>query len=170
MDDDKIKYEKQSLDDPLDRGDPKVIDDEEVVGEDGGEDYDEDDSDQSYTSDEDDSDDSDTEEEAEVIQHLVDEMKEAMEMNKSLRHEIVNLNSKEAQGTESKKPQIPLPGADQSQHEFVAAILASRTEQELVASIVASRNQGTKTTENRDKYIEHAGTDCAPSGNTGYST
>ena len=142
MDDDKIKDEKQSLDDAKDRGDPKVIDDE-VEGEDGGEDYDEDDSDQSYTSDEDDSD----EEEAEVIQRLVDEMKEVMDANKSLRNEIVNLNSKEAQDTESKKPQIPLPGPDQSQQEFVAAILASRTEQELVASIVASRNHGTKNNE-----------------------
>jgi hypothetical protein len=142
MDNDKRKDEKQSLDDVKDRGDPKGIDDK-VEGDYGGEDYDEDDSDQSYTSDEDDSDDSD-EEEAEVIQHLVDEMKEVMEMNKSLRNEIVNLNSKKAQDTESKKPQIPLPGPDQSQHEFVAAILASRTEQELVASIVASRNQVTK--------------------------
>ena len=142
MDDDKIKDEKQSLDDAKDRGDPKVIDDE-VEGEDGGEYYDEDDSDQSYTSDEDDSD----EEEAEVIQRLVDEMKEVMDANKSLRNEIVNLNSKEAQDTESKKPQIPLPGPDQSQQEFVAAILASRTEQELVASIVASRNHGTKNNE-----------------------
>jgi hypothetical protein len=141
MDDDKRKDEKQS-DDAKDRGDPKVIDDE-VEGEDGGEDYDEDDSDQSYTSDEDGSHDSD-EEEAEVIQLLVDEMKEVMDANKSLRNAIVNLNSEEAQDTESKKPQIPLPGPDQSQHEFVAAILASRTEQELVASIVASRNQGPK--------------------------
>ena len=145
MDDKKRKNEKQSLDDAKDRGDPKVIDDE-VEGVDGGEDSDEDDSDQSYTSDEDDSQGSD-EEEAEVIQRLVDEMKEVMDANKSLRNEIVNLNSKEAQDTESKKPQIPLPGPDQSQHEFVAAILASRTEQELVASIVASRNHGTKNNE-----------------------
>jgi hypothetical protein len=145
MDDDKRKDEKQSLDDAKNKGDPKVIDDE-VEGEDGEEDYEEDDSDQSYTSDEDESDDSD-EEEAEVIQCLVDEMKEVMDTNKSLRNEIVNLNSKEAQDTESKKPQIPLPGPDQSQREFVAAILASRTEQELISSIVASRNHGTKNNE-----------------------
>jgi hypothetical protein len=145
MDDDKREDEKKSLDDAKDKGDPKGIDDE-VEGEDGGEGYDDSDSDsyQSYTSDEDGGHDSDEEEE-EVIQHLVDEMKEVMETNKLLRNEIVNLNSKVAQDTtESKKPQIPLPRPDQSQHEFVAAILASRTEQEIVASIVASRNHATK--------------------------